>query len=326
MDIILVVDNRERALKDELDKVFKLSPSFIDDLCQPQYKQMEIGDYAITAQGKDGSQVLAIIERKTLADYAASIIDKRVLNIEKMAKLKEHTNCDIFMLVEGDTSCTYEKQFGEIKLFQIMAHMYDLQIRHKIMTILTKDKFHTVRELKFLTERYAKNYDHIQSSLKIYGSFDEAVEKCKPTEKQLLRNELMIIWTNLLSKSEKIRTQLKPSAKAAVVASNFSLLRWLNGSITEAELVDIKINSRHLDGWQIEMLSKPMTREHQLKALSCIKNISAEFASALLDKMDVLTLMKNPKRAQGTVILGKRKLGRSKYEKIKTLFTAVIKD
>jgi hypothetical protein len=204
--------------------------------------------------------------------------------------------------------------------------MYDLQIKHKIMTINTKDKFHTVRELKFITERYSKNYDFIQSTLKVCGSFDQAVEKCKPTEKQLLRNELMIIWTNLLSKSEKIKTLTKPSAKAAVVASKFSILRWLNGTITEDELLKITVNNRHLDGWQIEMLSKPMSKSHQLKALSCIRNISPEFAAALLEKIDVLTLMKNPKKCQSLIVLNNRKLGKAKQQKITLLFTSVIKD
>jgi hypothetical protein len=206
-----------------------------------------------------------------------------------------------------------------------LANIRDAQILHGINILNTSTKLHTARELKFLLERYTSLYENIESKLKLNGSFDQLVEKCKPTENQVMINELVIIWTNLLSKSDKIKTQITPSNKAVVLSSKFTLKKWLYGEITEDEIAGIKVNNRRLDGYQIEMLSKPMTQELQLKALTCMKGISENFAKGILANTNIKSIITD-KTTATIVVLDNRKLGKANREKISKMFRAIIKN
>jgi len=318
MQVILKVDNRERSLHEHLDAVFNAPPMFVTDLCQPQHSQLEIGDFIIVAEKENFTQVLAVIERKTLKDYAASLKDGRIINTEKLIRLREETGCQVYYLIEGGLNVSYDHQICGIEYYKILANIRDAQIIHNIDILNTIDKLHTARELKFLVERYTKNYDTISSRIKVTGAFDDVVEKCKPTDEQQLRNNLAIMWTNLLSKS-RVQTKITPSLKGVKMAQTFTVRDWILGKISEEQVRDIKINNRRLDGWQIEILSQPMTTELQHKALECIKGISSEFGKAILDTMTITDLLKSPNTAKATV-LGARKLGKANREKIIIMF------
>jgi ERCC4-type nuclease len=326
MDIILKVDNRERAIHDHIRTVFCEKPMFCVNINQPEFVQLDTADFIIMSQSEDMSQtkILAIIERKTLEDYAASLKDGRIMNTEKLIRLREESGCQIYYLIEGNINTGYDSIICGIEYYKILANIRDAQILHGINILNTSNKLHTARELKFLLERYTSLYENIESKLKVNGSFDQLVEKCKPTQKQLLRNELIIIWTNLLSKSDKIKTQITPSNKAVLLSTMFSLSEWLNGKITEEKVAAIKVNNRRLDGFQIEMLSKPMTPELQLKALICMKGISEQFAKDIMNTLSLVDILKDKNTAQ--VYVSDKKLGKAKREKICTLFKGIIKD
>ena len=320
------VDNRERAIHEHIRTVFCEKPMFCIDLNEPEFTQLDIADFIIMSQNADMTQtrILAIIERKTLEDYAASLKDGRIMNTAKLIKLREETGCQIYYLIEGNIKTGYDTAICGIEYYKILANIRDAQITHNINIINTADKLHTARELKFLLERYSVLYDKIEQNLKINGSFDQIVEKCKPTEAQMLKNELVIIWTNLLSKSDKIKTQITPSNKAVVLSSMFTLKSWLDGTITEQQAADIKVNNRRLDGHQIEMLSKPMTKELQLKALTCMKGISNNFAKGILDNVELKDVI-TKKSTSSIIVLDNRKLGKSNREKISKMFRSIIK-
>lgn len=326
MDIILKVDNRERAIHEHIRTVFVEKPMFCVNISEPEFVQLDTADFIIMSQSTDMSQtkILAIIERKTLEDYAASLKDGRILNTNKLIKLREETDCQIYYLIEGNIKTGYDTQICGIEYYKILANIRDAQILHGINILNTADKLHTARELKFLLERYTVLYENIESRLRINGSFDQVVEKCKPTEAQILKNELAVIWTHLLSKSDKTDSQITPSARAVTLASKYTLKKWLDGKIEEEEVASIKVNNRRLDGYQIAILSQPMTPELQLKALSCMKGISREFAAAILSKLDLKDVILD-KKTESTVVLGVRKLGKKNREKISKMFRCVIK-
>ena len=81
----LVVDARERAVIPFIESEFKVHAFAI--------KQVTTADYVICRQPRDGESpiVLAAIERKTHADFAASFKDGRFHNVHKMRALRAAT-------------------------------------------------------------------------------------------------------------------------------------------------------------------------------------------------------------------------------------------
>ena len=321
MDIILKVDHRERAIHEHINAIFAEKPTFCVDIQPPEYTQLDIADYVIVAQTENECKVLAIIERKTLEDYAASLKDGRIMNTEKLLKLREESGCQVYYLIEGNINTGYDTQICGIEYYKILANIRDAQIIHNINILNTSNKLHTARELKFLLERYTKTYDEISHNIKTSGGFDEIVEKCKPTKEQVLRNELVIIWTNLLSNSAKIKTNRSPSLASVVLASKFTLKSWLDGLIKLEDVIDIKVNNRRLNGNIIDLLTEPMTPDLQLKALTTINGISERCAKGILEKTTINDIIKK-KSTINIVVFGNNKLGEAKRDKISLIFRA----
>lgn len=328
MDIILYVDNREMALKPHLTAEFDKVPLFCLSNPIVEYKTLDIADYIIAAKKEDGQEdILAIIERKSLDDYGASIKDGRIMNVEKLLKLRTDTNCQIYYLIEGAANPGYDTLYAGIEYYKILANIRDTQILHGINLINTTNKLNTAKELRFLAERYVKSYDIISSKITGSGTLSEIMQKCKPTEKQQLKTDLLVTWTNLLSSAKDVKTQINPSLKASTLARKWTLKHWIYGRIPEAEVAELRVNNRRLDGAQIEALSQPMSKELQFKLLSCIRGISADMARQVLDIMTLDSILRDPQNANISVVIkGKnRKLGPANYSKIISLTNAKIR-
>jgi ERCC4 domain len=319
VEIILKVDNRERSIHEHLNAAFSTPPLFCAELSAPEFAQLDIGDFIIMAEKENATQILAVIERKTLADYAASLKDGRIINTEKLIKLREETGCQVYYLIEGSIGVSHETQICGIEYYKILANIRDAQILHGINVLNTANKLKTAEELKFLVERYIVSYTQISGRIKITGAFDEIMEKCKPTEEQTLIKDIGVIWTNLLSNAV-IKTKVTPSVKAFKLGSTYTLLQWVMGEISETELSEIRINNRRLEAKHIESISKPMNPQTQLKALTCIKGISADFAVGILKVTNIAEIISEPRVVKLTVI-GNRKLGVAVRKKIVSIFT-----
>lgn len=97
----LVIDSREHKMIKYIDGKTKIV--FGKIIVNIEIATIPVGDYvicSISENGLDVSTVLAIIERKTLADYAASIVDKRMNNMDGMLKSRAMSGCDLFVLIE----------------------------------------------------------------------------------------------------------------------------------------------------------------------------------------------------------------------------------
>lgn len=322
MEIILKVDNRERSIHEHLNVVFSAPPMFCPQLSAPEFAQLDIGDFIIMVEKENSTQILAVIERKTLADYAASLKDGRIINTEKLLKLREETNCHVYYLIEGSIGVSMDTQICGIEYYKILASIRDAQILHNISILNTANKMKTAEELKFLVERYIVSYTQISGKIKITGAFDEVMNKCKPTEQQLLMKNLGIIWTNLLS-SSAIKTKITPTVKAVQLGTKYTLIQWVLGQIAESDLDKIRINNRRLEAKHVEAISRPMTKETQLKALTCINGISADFAVGILKVTNIPEIITEPRVVKLTVI-GNRKLGNAIRQKIVDTFTNYI--
>ena len=84
--VSLIVDNRE-SIKELINENIK----------NVSFENLELGDY----QFKLNDKIFLIIERKTVTDYAASIIDARSRE-QKKRLLANKSNAHIMYLVEGN--------------------------------------------------------------------------------------------------------------------------------------------------------------------------------------------------------------------------------
>lgn len=188
MSVILTVDNREKALFSEIEQ-YNLEPNVFKNTMPitVEYATIPIGDYLISIDGA----ILAVIERKTLKDYAASIVDGRQSNVEKLLALRETTSCQIYYLVEGSPNPALTSQHNHMEYKSILASIRRLQISHNIHLIDSKNKQTTVRELFFLCEIYSGLVaDGKIEAVKIEG----AMEKSMPSKEDILYKNVILSW------------------------------------------------------------------------------------------------------------------------------------
>lgn len=143
----LLIDHREKCVIPFIEK-------HVD---KPKYKSIDIdtlelkrGDYGIA----DGDKLYAVIERKSLTDYGASIKDTRHNNRLKMTDAREKCGCHVFYLVEG--TINPDKRYSGIRGNVIESSMMSLMVRDSIFVIQTRSLDHTAQQLLNLCVSYMK--------------------------------------------------------------------------------------------------------------------------------------------------------------------------
>lgn len=320
----LYVDHREKFF-DIIQDEFNQLPIYDVEPANVIRKTLEIGDFIITKSNSETDEkILAIFERKTLDDYGQSIVDGRIANIDGLLKLRETTNCQVYIIVEGTQNPALNSLFGGLEYYKILANFTDLEILQNIHILRTASKLGTAKQLKIMCERYTKLYPKLESRILGSGEVCLDVEKSKPTKDQLMQNEVLYIWANLLSKSEKINTKTISTVKASVIAKRWTLKDWVNGQISEDEIAKIKVNNRRLDGWQIEYLSNPLDKNGQIKLLSIIKGITPECANAIIGQASLKDFLAESNCCNSVFDNKNKKIGKAKYNKILALCTTII--
>jgi ERCC4-type nuclease len=104
-----------------------------------------IGDYLV----KYGDRILAVIERKSLEDYAASLKDGRSENKHKLIELRRRTGCRIIYLIEGHGKPG--EYYGNIAWVNIESSIFHLILRENICVVWTRDSLDTAETLNRLT-------------------------------------------------------------------------------------------------------------------------------------------------------------------------------
>lgn len=107
-------------------------------------KQITTGDYVVISPA---GAIIAIIERKSLVDFAASLKDGRHDNKRKLEELRNSTGCRIIYIIEGPEFPGPNDLFGNIPYRYIQSSIFHLMVRDCISVIRTKDTLHTARTL-----------------------------------------------------------------------------------------------------------------------------------------------------------------------------------
>lgn len=129
----LVIDVRE-------DKVLRLKELF-NETIGLRVEQIETGDFCFVVNG----EIHTVFERKTLKDYAASIKDGRLANQrEKMLEIRERTNCNVIIILEGPLNPSPETQYGGIKFKNIESSCLHLMVRDKFHIHRTRNVQETI--------------------------------------------------------------------------------------------------------------------------------------------------------------------------------------
>lgn len=191
MSISIIIDTRERDLINifELNKNTQLAAISVVFSVQ----QITHGDITIAC----GDILVCAIERKTIADLAASIKDRRIQNMDKLYKLRQDYRCDVHMIIEGDWS---NIEFNEnakshgIHNKSMITTVYNLQTRDKCFVDFADNIAHTYKKIINIAIAYRRNYG---SNVYIDHSkhFDTTIlsEQVGKTDTVVLMNMLMTI-------------------------------------------------------------------------------------------------------------------------------------
>lgn len=144
----LIIDDREKAITVHSFELSTIS-----------HKIMRIehgGDYVVTRiDGEGKTVIIAIIERKSLNDFAASIRDGRKANIQHLLRFREQTGCRILYLIEGNLDPRPTDTFENYSWASIESAIFHLIVRDGICVLRTRDTLATAQQLA----RFVKSMD-----------------------------------------------------------------------------------------------------------------------------------------------------------------------
>lgn len=160
----LVTDARERAIIPFLEAAFEATfgerPHAPGVARAPRLisgRQITTGDYLICAATPGAPpRIRACIERKTLADFAASFKDGRHANVQKLRALRQQTGCQLYYLVEGPAFPSPARRFARIPYGSILSAITNLMVRDQIMVVQTENEMHTAKRLADIVRAFEK--------------------------------------------------------------------------------------------------------------------------------------------------------------------------
>jgi ERCC4-type nuclease len=157
----LIVDDREQTVSPFL--AGKNVPFLI--------KRITTGDFCIVRQNPNNpaeDRILAVFERKSMNDFAASIKDGRYENYHNMIELqKENDGCQLYYIIECQKAFPApDDRFDRIPYSNISAAINKLEIVYNIMFLKTKDPDDTAAKLAEKIRGYDKYWEEISPRYK----------------------------------------------------------------------------------------------------------------------------------------------------------------
>lgn len=330
MPLLLIVDDRERALNPHLDLADQEEGKhFIK-------KRLQIGDYAIVEEARD--KVLAVFERKTLKDFSSSLSDGRYGNKEKMIKLREKTGCQVFFIVEG-AKPSPSKLVGGKPYKYIESAIFHCMIRDQIMFLYTKDTLDTIETLfRFIDsmENLLKKSPEFlggKGTLTCEESLPDSEENSSDEASTEIDEEEISQVAMLTQKESKKDIEIVRElwakiknisyATADKFITNYALIEILEGNQAIDEIKTKKFNGRKLGRNVIKSLSSiEKNKDAQAKLLSGIPGVSLATAKEVVQEKTLLEIaqMEDAEIASMSVPGRCRPLGNSVARAIKKYF------
>lgn len=263
MALQLIIDDRERVIAPYLATEFKNCPHIV--------KRLEIGDYAIV--NSLTSVILAVFERKTLNDFAASIKDGRHNNKDKMIALRKSTGCKVFYIIEGNPFTRPTQSVARIPYYVIESAIFHLMMRDNIFVLYTKDPQHTIGVLM----RFMKSAENLEKKM---ADVDGVCEPhCEINAIDSLTQKPQVNKLNILRKMWAQFAGIS-SITADVFIARYSVRQALEG-IPAEELANLRMgNGAKLGKKAIVSLTAPTKPIDRI--LACVPRVSIDIARKIV--------------------------------------------
>lgn len=144
MTVDLVIDVREKAIIDLLRDRLPFTTEALD-----------IGDILFRQEGS----VVLIIERKTILDLKASIIDKR--RVEQKERLKTVPRHRIMYLIEGDIAFPLEDKIDKFPVSTLVSAILNTQLRDGIAVYKTISTNETAELIRAIYQKLNKDLESL---------------------------------------------------------------------------------------------------------------------------------------------------------------------
>lgn len=169
MDIKILIDDREHIELRSFDK----------SICE--ILRLEVGDFILVINDKP----IICLERKTLADLAASIKDGRTSNVIKMYEYAKLHDCVLFYAIETkEFPVDSDLEISGIKISSMRGHLDRIMFKYHVHVEYVHDKMDIIDRLIELGENWIKlqnkmeDYEkkEIEHSIKTGGNVSEIQE------------------------------------------------------------------------------------------------------------------------------------------------------
>lgn len=322
MPIHIYIDQRERKNFGHFEDILNKPPTFNgrDDVTY-EIKTITVGDFLITHKQDEREDILAVIERKTLKDYASTIKDtKRYQNKNKLIKLREEVGCKVFYLVEGHMNPKYDTQYCGIEYSKILANIHDMEIQHDFHVVRQSNGENTAKWLKFIAEHYSGyvKKPEFRGSSEHPISITDRLKKCQLSPEQKDTECVIYCWSKLRGIGDKT---------ASMLSRAFTLRELINNEITEQAVLDAKKEFDFRIGKNaITSLTTLLDEETCAKILTEFPGISKTSAAKLL-AVKTLSEIIDATNADSvsSIFVGKNKFGTKKLENIYRLVSLKVK-
>jgi ERCC4-type nuclease len=215
----LLIDTREPKNTEDLMRSFDSYAPFrsIDrSIITIKTQQLSTGDFQILHDDK----VLAILERKTLNDYASSLKDGRHSNVNNLLVDRESLGAHLYYIIEGNAFAPHDKLYSRMPYSTIEQSIFGLMIRHQIMIMRTQCPKDTCRAILALMMKYINVSAESGSSEESYIN----TSLLDPVAKQAIKMILVLGRIKL--------------AQALKLLENNSIYDLLNGRINLVGTID----------------------------------------------------------------------------------------
>lgn len=311
---VLIIDARERHVTrhhSELEGITK------------EIKQITTGDYVVLAPT---GNILAVIERKSLEDFAASIKDGRADNRRKLVELRAQVGCRIVYIIEGPEFPKQNDSFGNIPYPYIESAIFHLMIRDGVVVIRTKDSLDTAKALK----RFMMSMDNLCRNEVLNC---DSVGTEQPQIKDLLvdasRDTIMSMLTKKHEKTDQevAREMWSQFPGISVESADEYISRWSIADIVCGRIPrDTILNTKMANGRKISKKASAslsgINKIIEARLLQSVPGVSHATAVVLTNKTPLKSLLSYSSGALAiqTVNDNGRKLGDKLAEKILKYF------
>ena len=302
----LDIDNRERkvlAHEAELSTI------------KYEKKQLAIGDYVI----RQDNNILAVIERKSLTDYADSMKDGRCDNRNKMLALRAKTNCRVIYIIEGPKNPPRDKKYGNIPFSSIKRSIFHLLMRDNITAIYTTDTLDTAKELVEMV----RGTDTLMAKIGDSSFLTQQVEQTDQAPIEM--NELTTIQPK--STQDIVRAMWACFRGVTVDSCDIFIAKWtlaeiISGKIAREDIYASKTATRRAISKTVCASLTTIGPIIEKRLLAQVPQISAVSAGALLTGRTLAGLLSSPVEMIASFTTGKKetRLGDARAARILELF------